>query len=74
MKAIPLAPRIAVAVDLQDETVIESDVARIHGTSHGVVHVGGSSAQSVRIAGTPDAMRRLADALTEAAAVRRQSA
>jgi hypothetical protein len=55
MKAIPLAPRIAVAVDLQDETVIESDVARIHGTGHGVVHVGGFSAQSVRIAGTPDA-------------------
>jgi hypothetical protein len=64
---------LGVTVDVQDSTVIETDVARVRGTvpAHGVVCIGGTGAGAVRVIGSPDALRRLAGALTEAANVER---
>jgi hypothetical protein len=70
---IDLQPRFAVTVDVQDSTVIETDVARARGKipAHGVVLIGGGGAGAVRITGSPGALRRLAGALSEAANVER---
>jgi hypothetical protein len=70
---IDLHPRLGVTVDVQDSTVIETDRARARGKvpAHGVVNIGGTGASAVRVTGSPDALRRLAEALTEAANVER---
>jgi hypothetical protein len=61
---ISLTPRIDVRVELTDTVVIDTHVLRRYGTAPAVgdVHVGGSGATSVRLTGTPDMLRRLAEA------------
>jgi len=71
-----LSPRVSVDVELHPTCVIDVTYPKRSGVEPqrpGIVWVGGQGFGSVRIAGAPDALRRLADALTQAADIERRS-
>jgi hypothetical protein len=63
-----LRPRVSVGVDLTESTLVEAHMARrTSGRPVAVVDIGGSGPGSVRLSGSPAALRALAAAVLDAA-------